>query len=189
MGSILVIERRPILREALRQFLFPEHRAAVRDRWQGEEDVRGRDLVIVDRESLEEGGAEVPEVHRALRDLGVPGVWLHLGPAPDLGSGGRAATVSKPLERASLEAALRSLLPPPSAARGPAGEEPSDRGPEDAGPDDPGPDPAAPARPSEEPGAPEPGETEIIELTNVVEDPAADETGSGTPGSGSGGRG
>ena len=184
MGSILVIERRPILREALRQFLFPEHRAAVRDRWPGEEDVRGRDLVIVDRESLEEGGAEVPEVHRALRSLGVPGVWLHLGPAPDLGSGGRAVTVSKPLERASLEAALRSLLPPPSAARGPAGEEPSD-----AGPDDPGPDPAAPPRPSEEPGAPEPGETEIIELTNVVEDPAADETGSGTPGSGSGGRG
>ena len=184
MGSILVIERRPILREALRQFLFPEHRAEVRDRWLGEEDVRGRDLVIVDRESLEEGGAEVPEVHRALRDLGVPGVWLHLGPAPDLGSGGRAATVSKPLERASLEAALRSLLPPPSAARGPAGE-----GPSDAGPGDPGPNPAAPARPSEDPGAPEPGETEIIELTNVVEEAAADETGSGTPGSGSGGRG
>lgn len=183
MGNILVIERRPILREALRQFLFPEHRAAVRDRWLGEEDVRGRDLVIVDRESLEEGGAEVPEVHRALRDLGVPGVWLHLGPAPDLGSGGRAATVSKPLERASLEAALRSLLPP-SAAPGPAGEEPSD-----AGPGDPGPNPAAPARPSEEPGAPEPGETGIIELTNVVEEAAADETGSGIPGSGSGGRG
>lgn len=184
MGSILVIERRPILREALRQFLFPEHRATVRDRWLGEEDVRGSDLVIVDRESLDDGGAEVPEVHRALRSLGVPGVWLHLGPAPDLGSGGLTATVSKPLERASLEAALRSLLPPPSAARGPAGEEPSD-----AGPDDSGPNPAAPARSSEERGEPDPGEPGIIELTDVVEEDAADETGPGTPGSGSGGRG
>ena len=183
MGSILVIERRPILREALRQFLFPEHRATVRDRWLGEEDARGRDLVIVDRESLHDGGAEVPEVHRALRSLGVPGVWLHLGPAPDLGSDGRTATVSKPLERASLEAALRSLLPPPSAARGPAGEEPSDAGPEDRGPN-----PAAPARSSDEHGAPEHGEPGIIELTEVVED-AADESGSGTPRSGSVGRG
>lgn len=173
MGSILVIERQPVLREALRQFLFPEHRTTVRERWPGEEEARGHDLVIVDRESLEDGGAEVL---RALRDLDVPAVWLHQGAAPVLDSGGPAATVSKPLDGASLEAALRSLLPAPSAPEGPSGNEPSDAAPEGARPD--------PARPSEGRGAPEGGGAGVIELTEVV-----DETGSGTPGSESGSRG
>lgn len=189
MGSILVIERRPILREALRQFLFPEHRTTVRDRWPGEEDVRGHDLVIVDRESLEEGGAEVPEVLRALRSLGVPCVWLHLGAAPVPDSDGLARTVSKPLERASLEAALGSLLPAPSAAPEPPGDEPPEAAPEGDGQD-----PGALARPSEERGAPEGDEPGIIELTDVVEEEAVEEdaaggTGPGTPGFRGGGRG
>lgn len=176
MGSILVIERQPVLREALRQFLFPEHRATVRDRWPGEEDVRGHDLVIVDRESLEDGGAEVREVLRTLRALEVPAVWLHLGAAPVLDSEGPAATVPKPLEGALLEAALRSLLPAPSAAEGPSGDEPPD-----AAPDGDRPNPEAPARPSEGSDAPE--GPAVIELTDVV-----DETDSGTPGFESGGR-
>lgn len=176
MAGILVIERQPVLREALRQFLFPEHRTTVRDRWPGKEEVRGHDLVIVDRESIEDGGAEVPEVLRALRDLEVPAVWLHLGAAPVLDPEGPSATVSKPLEGALLEAALRSLLPAPSAAEGPSGDEPSDPGPEGDRPD--------PVRPSEGRGAPEDGGAEVIELTDVV-----DETDSGTPVSESGNRG
>ena len=178
MGSILVIERQPVLREALRQFLFPEHRTTVRDRWTGEEDVRGHDLVIVDRESVEDGGAEVPEVLRTLRALDVPAVWLHLGAAPVLDSEGPAATVPKPLEGALLEAALRSLLPAPSAAEGPPGDEPPDAAPEGDRPN-----PEAPARPSEGSDAPEGPGPAVIELTEVV-----DETDSGTPGFGSGGR-
>lgn len=189
MGSILVIERRPILREALRQFLFPEHRTTVRDRWPGEEDVRGHDLVIVDRESLEEGGAEVPEVLRALRSLGVPCVWLHLGAAPVPDSDGLARSVSKPLERASLEDALGSLLPALSAAPEPSGDQPPEAAPEGDGQD-----PAALARPLEERGAPEGDEPGIIELTDVVEEDAveedaADGTAPGTPGFQGGGRG
>ena len=176
MGSILVVERQPVLREALRQFLFPEHRTTVRDRWPGEEEVRGHDLVIVDRESLEDGGAEVPDVLRALRALEVPAVWLHLGAAPVLDPGGPAAAVSKPLDGALLEAALRSLLSAPSAAQGPSGGQPPGAGPDGDRPD--------PARPSEGREAPEGAAAGVIELTDVV-----DETDSGKPGFESRGRG
>ncbi len=50
MASILIVESHPILREALRQFLFPEHQTVTRDRWAGPGDLQRHDLVIVDRE-------------------------------------------------------------------------------------------------------------------------------------------
>ena len=148
MGEILIIERQPILREALRQFLFPEHHATVRDRWPGAQDVAGHDLVIVDRDCLDAGSSAVEEVLGALARLRVPSIWLHTGPAPTLRPKGRTAAVAKPLEVPALEAALRSLLPPASEDRPGAGAA------EEGGPLE-YPPPA---------GA-------IIELTEVVEDP------------------
>ncbi len=148
MGEILIIESQPILREALRQFLFPEHHATVRDRWPGARDVAGHDLVIVDRDCLDADARAVDEVLGTLARLRVPSVWLHAGPAPTLRTRSRAVAVAKPLEVPVLDAALRSLLPSASEnlphAGAPEGDEPLDY--------------PAPS------GA-------IIELTEVVEDP------------------
>ncbi|MCY4485507.1 MAG: hypothetical protein OXF11_00090 [Deltaproteobacteria bacterium] len=148
MGEILIIERQPILREALRQFLFPEHHATVREGWLGAQDVAGHDLVIVDRDCLDAGEGAVDEVLGALARLGVPSVWLHTGPAPALRPKGRTAAVPKPLEVPALEAALRLLLPSASG-------------------DLPGVDAAEEGEPLEYP----PPAGAIIELTEVVEDP------------------
>ena len=109
MASILIIESHPILREALRQFLFPEHRTVVREGWSGPADLKGHDLVIVDRESVEDGGG-AGELLRALQRLKIPSVWLHQGPPPSLKPARLTAAVAKPLEGPALEAAMRSLL-------------------------------------------------------------------------------
>ena len=109
MASILIIESHPIVREALRQFLFPEHQTVVRDGWSDPADLKGRDLVIVDRESVEDGGA-AGELLRALQRLKIPSVWLHQGPPPSLKPARLTAAVAKPLEGPALEAAMRSLL-------------------------------------------------------------------------------
>jgi len=155
MASILIIERYPILREALRQFLFPEHRTVVREGWSDPTDLKGHDLVIVDRESVEDGGG-AGELLRALQRLKIPSVWLHQGPPPSLKPARLTATVAKPLEGPSLEAAMRSLLEntSPSGTHRPVTDEP-------------------PA--DDVPGA-ESGDGEIIELTEVVEEPGS-ETG------------
>ena len=152
MASILIIERHPILREALRQFLFPEHRTAVREGWSGPADLKGHDLVIVDRESVEDGGG-AGELLRALQRLKIPSVWLHRGPPPALKPARLTATVAKPLEGPALEAAMRSLLEntsPPGTRRAAADEPPGD----------------------DVPGA-EPADGEIIELTEIVGEPGA----------------
>ncbi len=109
MASILIIESHPILREALRQFLFPEHQTVVREGWSVPADLKGHDLVIVDRESVEGGGA-ADELLRALQRLKIPSVWLHQGPPPSLKPARLTAAVAKPLEGPALEAAMRSLL-------------------------------------------------------------------------------
>ena len=152
MANILIIERHPILREALRQFLFPEHRTAVREGWFGPADLEGHDLVIVDRESVEDGGGELP---RALQRLKIPSVWLHQGPPPALKPARLTATVAKPLEGPALGAAMRSLLEDtsPAGTRRPAADEP------------PG---------NDVPGA-EPADGEIIELTEIVREPGSEE--------------
>ena len=148
MGSILIIEGHPILREALRQFLFPEHQTATWERWAGPEGLERYDMVIVDRETLEQGGGTTTEVLRALQRKGLPSVWLHQGPAPSVRPEKLTATVAKPLEGPALEAAVMSLLEKGSeagsAARPPAGE------PRSAG-------------------------AGIIELTEVVEEPGSPE--------------
>ena len=148
MGDILIIERQPILREALRQFLFPEHRVTARDRWSGAEDVADHVLVIVDRDCLDAGAGAVEEVLGVLARLRVPSIWLHTGPAPTLRPKGHTAAVAKPLEAPALEAALRSLLP----------SAPEDR-------------PEADTAEEDEPlEYPSPAGA-IIELTEVVDDP------------------
>ncbi len=144
MASILIIERHPILREALRQFLFPEHQTLARDRWAGPGDLQRYDLVIVDRETLEEGGRTVDAL-RALQRLKVPSVWLHQGPAPSFKPGRLTETVAKPVEGPALESAVRSLL----------GAAPVSR--------------KRPRRRPDEPAADEPTGG-IIELTEVVEE-------------------
>ncbi len=146
MASILIIERHPILREALRQFLFPEHQTLTRDRWAGPGDLQRHDLVIVDRETVEEGGRTV-EALRALQRLRVPSVWLHQGPAPSFKPGRLTETLAKPVEGPALESAVRSLLDAPPVSRKRA------------------------ARRPEEPPAEEPAGDGIIELTEVVEEP------------------
>lgn len=152
MAGILIIERHPILREALRQFLFPEHQTVTRDRWTGSGDLQRHDLVIVDRETLEEGGGTV-EALRALQRLKVPSVWLHRGPAPSLKPGRLTETVAKPVEGPALESAVRSLLEAASAPRKQARRRP----------DEP---------PVDEPEGDGGG---IIELTEVVEGPGPGE--------------
>ena len=155
MASILIIESHPILREALRQFLFPEHQTVVREGWSVPADLKGHDLVIVDRESVEDGGGGAGELLRALQRLKIPSVWLHQGPPPSLKPVRLTAAVAKPLEGPALEAAMRSLLgnTSPSGTRGQATPEPP-------GDDAPGDDVS---------GA-EPADGEIIELTEVVEE-------------------
>ena len=148
MGEILIIERQPILREALRLFLFPEHRATVRDRWPGPADVEGHALVIVDRDCLDTGAGAVDEVLGALARLRVPSIWLHTGPAPTLRPKGLTVAVAKPLEGPVLDAALRALLPSASEER-----------------------PGADAPQEDEPLEYPPPAGAIIELTEVVEDP------------------
>ncbi len=148
MGEILIIEKQPILREALRQFLFPEHHATVREGWLGVQDVAGHDLVIVDRDCLDAGAGAVDEVLGALARLRLPSIWLHTGPAPALRPKGRTAAVAKPLSAPALEAALRSLLPSASDDRSEAAA-------------------AEEGEPLEYP----PPAGAIIELTEVVEDP------------------
>ncbi len=146
MASILIIESHPILREALRQFLFPEHQTLTRDRWAGPGDLQRHDLVIVDRETVEDGGRTV-EALRALQRLKVPSVWLHQGPAPPFKPGRLTETLAKPVEGPALESAVRSLL-------------------EDA----PAPRKRARRRPDETP-VDEPADGGgIIELTDVVEE-------------------
>ena len=160
MGSILIIQRHPILREALRQFLFPEHRTVTWDRWSGQGSLQGVDLAIVDRETLVEGGGTTAEVLRALQRLKIPSVWLHQGPAPLLKPGKLIATVAKPLEGPVLEAAVRSLLGAASVPEARSGAEP----------------------PLLEPLADEPrtkgtrgAAGGIIELTEVVDEPGSGE--------------
>ena len=148
MGSILIIEGHPILREALRQFLFPEHQTATWERWAGPEGLQRYDLVIVDRETLEQGGSTTTEVLRALQRIRITSVWLHQGPVPSLRPGRLTATVAKPLDGPALEAAMRSLL-------------------------EPGPEPKPGARPPA--GQPPGGDAGIIELTEVVEEPGSPE--------------
>ena len=162
MASILIIESHPILREALRQFLFPEHQTVVREGWSVPADLKGHDLVIVDRESVEDGGGELL---RALQRLKIPSVWLHQGPPPSLKPARLTAAVAKPLEGPALEAAMRSLLEntSPSGTRRLATDEtPGDGAPEDhvprAGPADGG----------------------IIELTEVVEEPGSEKPSGNT---------
>ena len=147
MGSILIIEGHPILREALRRFLFPEHQTATWERWAGAEGLQRYDLVIVDRETVEQGGSTTTEVLRALQRIRIPSVWLHQGPAPSLRPGRLTAMVAKPLEGPVLEAAVRSLLETGSEAK-------------------------AEARPS--PGQPR-AAADIIELTEVVEESGSGE--------------
>ena len=158
MARILIIESHPILREALRQFLFSEHRTVVREGWSGAADLKGHDLVIVDRESLEDGG--VDEVHRALQRLKIPSVWLHQGAPPGLKPARLTATVAKPLEGSVLEAAVASLLEtgPPSETRRPA----------------------TMGRSGDDVPDAEPAGGEIIELTDVVEDPGSEEPSGNT---------
>ncbi len=150
MASILIIESHPILREALRQFLFPEHQTTVREGWSGPTDVKGHDLVIVDRESLEDGGGPVDELLRTLQRLKIPSVWLHRGTPPALKPARLAVTVAKPLEGPALEAAMRSLLEmkPASGTRRLASDEP----------------------PEDDLSGDGPADGEIIELTEVVEE-------------------
>ena len=154
MASILIIESHPILRGALRQFLFPEHQTVAKEGWPGSENLQGYDLVIVDREALEpDGGAE--DLLRALQRLGIPSVWLHEGDDPSFRRGRLTAAVAKPVEGAALEAALKSLLEPqPSRPRSRSATRP---------PEDPtsGEESAAAAGP----------DGEIFELTEVVEEP------------------
>ena len=109
MASILIIESHPILREALRQFLFPEHQTVVQEGWSVPADLKDHDLVIVDRESVE-GSAAASELLRALQRFKIPSVWLHQGPPPSLKPARLTAAVAKPLEGPALEAAMRSLL-------------------------------------------------------------------------------
>ena len=152
MASILIIASHPILREALRQFLFPEHRTVARDRWSAAADLQHHDLVIVDREALD----DTDEFLRVLQRLKIPSVWLHQGPAPSLRPARLTATVAMPLEGPSLEAAVRSLL---SMTSGPEtgsearGESLAEQPPEDE----------------------RQGSDEIIELTDVVEGPGTEE--------------
>ena len=151
MASILIIESHPILREALRQYLFPEHRTAVRERWSAPADLQGHDLVIVDRESLEEGGAG--ELLRELQRLGIPSVWLHRGAAPALRPARLTAAVAKPLDGPALDAALQSLLGTAPASETGSGTRPP---------------------PADEPRGDEAAGGGVIELTEVVEDPVSD---------------
>ena len=69
MGNILIIVERAIVREAMRHFLFPEHRATTSDCWSAQEDSQSHDFVIVDREGLEEGGLNTAEVLRTSQCL------------------------------------------------------------------------------------------------------------------------
>ena len=154
MASILIIASYPILREALRQFLFPEHRTVARDRWSAAADLQHHDLVIVDREALD----DTDEFLRVLQRLKIPSVWLHQGPAPSLRPARLTATVAMPLEGPSLEAAVRSLL---SMTSGP------ETGSEAPPPSD---EPSV-----AEPEASPPRDGEIIELTEVVEEPDDEE--------------
>ena len=152
MASILIIESHPIVREALRQFLFPEHQTVVREGWSDPADLKGHDLVIVDRESVEDGAAG--ELLRALQRLKIPSVWLHQGPPPSLKPARLTAAVAKPLEGPALEAAMRSLLEntSPSGTLGSAAEEP----------------------PGDDVSGADPADGEIIELTEVVEEPGSE---------------
>ena len=157
MASILIIESHPILREALRQFLFPEHQTVVREGWSGPTDLKGHDLVIVDRESVEDGGGELL---RTLQRLKIPSVWLHQGPPPSLKPVRLTAAVAKPLEGPALEAAMRSLLESTSSSGTPrsATEEP----------------------PGDDVSGAEPADGEIIELTEVVEGPGSEKPSGNT---------
>ena len=164
MASILIIESHPILREALRQFLFPEHQTVVREGWSVPTDLKGHDLVIVDRESVEDGG-DAGELLRALQRLKIPSVWLHQGPPPSLKPVRLTAAVAKPLEGPALEAAMRSLLEntsPPGTRRSVTEEPPADDAPED-----------------HVSGA-EPADGEIIELTEIVEEPGSEKPSGNT---------
>ena len=124
MASILIIANHPILRETLRQYLFPEHRTVARGRWSEPVDLQHHDVVIVDHDTLEDADGLL----RALQPLKIPSVWLHQGPAPSLKPARLTATVAKPLEGSALEAALQSLLGTPQVrppARQAGAEEPS----------------------------------------------------------------
>ena len=156
MASILIIESHPILREALRQYLFPEHRTAVRERWSAPADLQGHDLVIVDRESLEEGGGGAEDLLRELQRLKIPSVWLHRGAAPALRPARLTAAVAKPLDGPALDAALQSLLRAPPAPETGSGTRSGVR------------------PPADEPPGDETAASGIIELTEVVEDPVSD---------------
>ncbi len=155
MASILIIESHPILREALRRFLFPEHQTVVRERWSGSSNPEGCDLVIVDHETLRNQG-DADELHRTLQRLGIPGVWLHQGAPPSLKPGGLAATVAKPLEGAALEAAMQSLLEG-RRPRTPAASRP------------------APDTPPPEQGRPGGGTIELAEVVDEVDSRESDE--------------
>ncbi len=159
MASILIIESHPIVREALRQFLFPEHQTVVREGWSDPADLKGHDLVIVDRESVEDGGA-AGDLLRALQRLKIPSLWLHQGPPPPLKPARLTAAVAKPLEGPALEAAMRSLLEntSPSGTRRSATEEP----------------------PGDDVSGADPAGGEIIELTEVVEDPGSEKPSGNT---------
>ncbi len=152
MASILIIASHPILIEALRQFLFPEHRTVARDRWSAPADLQHHDLVIVDRDTLEDADGLL----RALQPLELPSVWLHQGPPPSLRPARLTATVAKPLEGPALEAAVQSVLRTTATPE----TRPETR---------PGADPRSDEPSGAEPAADPPPDGEIIELTEVVE--------------------
>ena len=154
MASILIIASHPILREALRRFLFPEHRTAARDRWSVPADLEHHDLVIVDRDTLEDADGLL----RALQRLDMPSVWLHQGLPPSLRPARLTATVAKPLEGPALEAALQSVLRTTSTPETRPGTEPPSDEPSGA-----------------EPEADPPPGSEIIELTEVMEEHGSQE--------------
>ena len=116
MANILIIANHPILREALRQFLFPEHRTVALGRWSVPADLQHHELVIVDHDTLEDADGLL----RALQRLKLPSVWLHQGPAPSLKPARFTATVAKPLEGSALEAALQTVLGARPEVRPPA---------------------------------------------------------------------
>ncbi len=148
MASILIIASHPILLEALRQFLFPEHRTVARDRWSAPADLQHHDLVIVDRDTVEDADGLL----RALQPLEMPSVWLYQGPPPSLRPARLTAAVAKPLEGPALEAAVQSVLQTISTPKTRLGAEPRSDEPSGA-----------------EPAAKPPPDGEIIELTEVVE--------------------
>jgi hypothetical protein len=166
MSKILVVEPHRMLQQAIGLSLFPEHEVTFADALphRNAAEISGYDAVVLDAAALREKNAFSPEAARAIQRWKIPMIWLETGDGPVAPSRQTCVVLQRPVAKERLLAALADCL---GVARAKRVENASTVARE-------------PSRVSlvsaNGPSKPHIDEARIIELVDVVEEPALENT-------------